>query len=479
MKTFKTIIITLVCGLALTACEDFLNITPEGQIKRDELLETPEGIEDALYGVYSQMRNQTLYGQELSFSTIELLAQSFTCEGNKMIDALTRYEYTNTSVKDMFEAIWTAMYKNISNVNSILDAPLVASATAYPYTIYKGEALGLRAFMHFDLVRLFAEQITQNPQAEGIPYATKFSLNTPDFESLAQNYEHILADLHEAERLLADEAKYVNTSVFMTDRQIHCNLYAVQALLARVYLTKGDKAKAAEYAKKVIDHSPYRLNDKTEIDGDLAGVLSRNETLFGIYYAEFYTSVYNKLEATQSFSSLNPRDDIEDLYAFEEQGVDFRKSSYLKIIDRSGTPTLRLSKLTDIYELKGNVAERPQDRILGINLIRIPEMYYIMSESLLEATDTIGATAYFDCVLQSRGLTPLAARTPVDTVTQVRINQERFKEYIGEGQTFYNLKRQHLSIDAWDKAANSTKTFAADKSIYAIPIPDSEYANRY
>lgn len=479
MKTFKTIIITLACSLALTACEDFLNITPEGQIKRDELLETPEGIEDALYGAYAQMRNQSLYGQELSFSTVELLAQTLTCEGNKTIEALTKYDYANTSVKGIFEGIWTAMYKNISNVNSILDAPLVASASEFPYTIYKGEALGLRAFMHFDLVRLFAEQITQNPQADGIPYAKSFSLNTPDFESLAQNYEHILADLHEAERLLADEAKYVNTSVFMTDRQIHCNLYAVQALLARVYLTKGDKAKAAEYAKKVIDHSPYRLNDKTEIDGDLAGVLSRNETLFGIYFAEFYTNVYNKLEATQSFSSLNPRDDIEDIYAFEEQGVDLRKSSYLKTIDRAGTPTLRLSKLTDIYELKGNVADRPKDRILGINLIRIPEMYYIMAEALLEATDTLGATAYFDDVLQSRGLTPLAARTPVDTVTQARINQERFKEYIGEGYTFYNLKRQHLSIDAWDKSTNSTKTFAADKRIYVIPIPDSEYANRY
>lgn len=479
MKTFKTIIITLACSLALTACEDFLNITPEGQIKRDELLETPEGIEDALYGAYAQMRNQSLYGQELSFSTVELLAQTLTCEGNKTIEALTKYDYANTSVKGIFEGIWTAMYKNISNVNSILDAPLVASASEFPYTIYKGEALGLRAFMHFDLVRLFAEQITQNPQADGIPYAKNFSLNTPDFESLAQNYEHILADLHEAERLLADEAKYVNTSVFMTDRQIHCNLYAVQALLARVYLTKGDKAKAAEYAKKVIDHSPYRLNDKTEIDGDLAGVLSRNETLFGIYFAEFYTNVYNKLEATQSFSSLNPRDDIEDIYAFEEQGVDLRKSSYLKTIDRAGTPTLRLSKLTDIYELKGNVTDRPKDRILGINLIRIPEMYYIMAEALLEATDTLGATAYFDDVLQSRGLTPLAARTPVDTVTQARINQERFKEYIGEGYTFYNLKRQHLSIDAWDKSTNSTKTFAADKRIYVIPIPDSEYANRY
>jgi hypothetical protein len=91
------------------------------------------------------------------------------------------------------------MYKNISNVNSVLAAPSVKDATTYPYTIYRGEALGLRAFMHFDLVRLFAPQYTVDPTAEGIPYATEFSLNTPEFESLEKTYEHILDDLHEAE----------------------------------------------------------------------------------------------------------------------------------------------------------------------------------------------------------------------------------------------------------------------------------------
>ena len=42
MKTMKYIII---CTLALmmTSCEDFLNITPDGQAKRDELLNTEIG----------------------------------------------------------------------------------------------------------------------------------------------------------------------------------------------------------------------------------------------------------------------------------------------------------------------------------------------------------------------------------------------------------------------------------------------------
>ena len=244
----KTIYI-LTCMSAMlfttTSCEGFLNITPDGQAKRDELLSTQQGIEDAMYGVYSQMRTQSLYGQELYFSTLEILSQTLWCNGSDGITAMGKYDWSHSSVKGVFESAWTAMYKNISNVNSVLNAPLVRDAVSHPYTVYRGEALGLRAFMHFDLVRLFAEQYTVNPKADGIPYATEFSLNTPEFESLEKNYEHILDDLHEAELLLADEDKHENEGNYMLDRQIHFNLRAVQATLARVYLTMGNNEKAA------------------------------------------------------------------------------------------------------------------------------------------------------------------------------------------------------------------------------------------
>lgn len=477
MKTFKHILVALACGITFTACDDFLDITPEGQIKGDELMRSPEGIEDALYGAYSQMRTSSLYGQELSFSNIEILAHNLSCKGNTTLTALSNHEYDNTNVKSMFEALWTAMYKNISNVNSILSADLVANAKEYPYTIYKGEALGLRAFMHFDLVRLYAEQITENPSADGIPYATEFSLNTPDFESLAENYKHILADLHAAEQLLADEAKYVDDRLFLTDRQIHCNLYAVQALLARVYLTMGDKENATFYAKKVIEESPYELNVKTDINGDVAGILSEKETLFGIYFAEFYSYVYNKLQATTSYYALNPRGDVENIYNQQAEGLDYRTAAYFTSIDLGGTPTLRLSKLTDPYELQNIGSSRPEELIQGINLIRMPEMYYIMAESLLESNPD-SATWYFDQVLESRGLTPLTERTTPQALTQELINLERFKEYFGEGQTFFNLKRQNLPINGWDVATGTEKTIPASTKVYVVPIPDSEYENR-
>ncbi len=472
MKHLQKIYIWVMMPLFLLSCQDFLDITPEGQIKRDQLLSTKTGIEDALYGVYAKMRNESLYGSELSFSTLEILAQYMECYGNNTVNALLEYRYTDTYVEDVFEAVWTNMYNNISNVNSVLNCDLVRNATAFPYTIYKGEALGLRAFMHFDLLRLFTEQITLNPAAAGIPYATEFSLNTPDFQPAAKVYELILADLLEAERLLADETVERNDTInFMKDRQIHFNLYAVKATLARVYLTKGDKENALKYAKDVIEHSDYSLSEKTEVIGDLAGILSKKETIFGVYYAKFYSLVSPKLQQQITYSSLDPRKDIMTFYDNENvNGVDFRGTAYFTATSSGSSVPYRLSKLTDIYELQNLASNRPASKILGINLLRMPEMYYIAAECLLD-TDYDAALGYFNEVLTHRGLEPLETwNAPYNVLTLDVISSERYKEFIGEGQTFFNMKRLNQSISAVD----GEKTIGASNSVYVVPIPHIE-----
>lgn len=456
--------------LATTSCDDFLDITPDGQVKRDPLLSTPEGIEDAMYGVYAQMRQQTLYGQELHFSTLEILSQTLWCNGNASVTAMSGYKWEHSSVKGIFEAVWTNMYKNISNVNSILDAPLVANASEYPYTIYRGEALGMRAFMHFDLVRLFAAQYTVNPAADGIPYATEFSLKTPEFESLAKNYEHIIADLLEAEALLADEENHAGEGNFMLDRQIHFNLHAVQATLARVYLTMGNNEMAAVYAQRVIDAGEFSLKEKTEVVNDLAGVLSRKETIFGIYFPGFYTNVSGKLQQVTSYYSLDLRDDFMELYERDASGLDFRTMAYFSESGVGDDVKYRLCKLTDIYELNNMASNRPQDLILGVNLIRLPEMYYIAAEALLDS-DYEAALALYNDVRVHRGLDPLEESK---TLTVELINDERYKEMIGEGQTYFNMKRQNLSILSHD----GKNTYNPVDGIYAIPVPDVELENR-
>lgn len=471
MKKMKFIITALFATLLLSvSCDDFLDITPDGQVKRDPLLSTPEGIEDAMYGVYSQLRSPSLYGEELYFSALEILSQTMWCYGSTGVTAMSEYKWDHSSVQGVMEAVWTAMYKNISNVNSVLDAPLVAGATEYPYTIYRGEALGLRAFMHFDLVRLFAEQYTVNPEADGIPYATEFSLNTPDFEPLAKNYEHIIADLTEAETLLADEAMYENESNFMLDRQIHFNLYAVQATLARVYLTMGNNDMAAEYALKVIAAGKQTLKEKTEVVNDLAGVLSVKETIFGLYYPGFYTNVNGKLQQVTSYYSLDLRSDFMELYEKDAAGLDFRTMAYFSESGIGDNVKYRLCKFTDIYEMNNMVSSRPAHLIQGVNLIRLPEMYYIAAEALL-ASDYDKALQLYNDVRVHRGLDPLEVEK---TLTVELLNDERYKEMIGEGQTYFNFKRQNLTIESHD----GTRIYKPVDGIYSIPVPDIEIENR-
>ena len=464
-NTIHAAMALLLCG-TMASCNDFLDITPDGQEKQETIMQTPEGIESALYGVYAQMRSTSLYGSYLSFKVLDIMAQHFTVYGgnNDHLAALANYDYTYSAVEEDFANIWTAMYGNISNVNAVIGCDLLSSQElAYPYNIYKGEALGLRAFMHFDLMRIFTEQYTQNPSASGIPYATTFSLDTPEFSTASECYDRILGDLLEAERLLANEEQYVDKGGFMKDRQIHFNLHAVRATLARVYLTMGNKEKALAYAKRVIEESGRKLTGTISLLGDVAGILSSNETVFGIYYNEFYSIVSSNLQQHVSWSSLEPRRDCKEI--FSRDGEDLRLSAYFQDDIAYSVPTF--IKLTDVYELNGII--RPADVIPGINLIRLPEMYYIVAECLLDSDPTL-ATEYFDTVIEHRGLTRLGERpTPVALTLDV-IDAERYKELWGEGQNFFNLKRRDAEITLPDETTV--------KPVYVVPVPDIEFDYR-
>lgn len=471
MKTIYKLALLAIVPCLGASCESFLDVNPDGQEKMETLLKTRDGIESAMYGAYSELRENSLYGCNLTYRLIDVMAQQFDCYGNEEITALAAYNYQHSDVKSDFETAWTTMYNTISNVNAVLNCNLVRGAEEYPYKIYRGEALGLRAFMHFDLLRIYTEQITLNSAASGIPYATEFSLNTPKFKKASEVYALIIADLKEAERLLADEDKYAGQDEWMTDRKIHFNLYAVKATLARVYLTMGDKENARIYAQDVIDHSGHTLTDKVDVANDVAGVLSNNETIWGVYYAGFYSVVNSYLQQLNSFSSLNPRRDYEAIFQKNLDGNDFRLDAYFAP-STTATSTIRFIKLTDIYEARGMAGSRPSDLILGINMIRLPEMYYIMAETLLDK-DPVTATKYFNEMLEHRGLTAIDQRPQPLTLNQTLINDERYKEFWGEGQSWFNLKRQNLPISMPDGTE-----VPASKDVYVVPIPNIEYDYR-
>ena len=152
------------------------------------------------------------------------------------------------------------------------------------------------------------------------------------------------------------------------------------------------------------------------------------------------------------------------------QVVRYYGPAYLTAVGADSRVGYRLSKLTDTYELENKEAERPADKVLGINMIRLPEMYYIAAECLLEK-DYDEALRLFDEVLEHRGLDPLENwGEGRNRLNMEAINSERYRELIGEGQTFFNMKRQNLTIMGVD----GETVIQPSKKVYVVPVPDIE-----
>lgn len=453
------------------SCSDFLNVNPAGEVVNDELFKNEEGFEDALYGVYSTLGKAELYGENLSFHLTDVAAQyffnSWPLHYTKKIQ---EYDYLHKDSRKVVDTIWISMYRNISYANNVLDnLKLKEPNSMRYYNLYKGEALGLRAFMHFELLRYYSD--INNPNARGIPYRESYVFNVYPFEPVATTYGKIIRDLLEAESLLAASDHYFkgigqNDGGFVRDRAIHMNIHAVQAILARVYWTKGMLKEAADYALKVINSKVYTLEEMTDIETMVHGVISDKEGIFGIYSKNVFAERTQTL-LYYSSSALFPKPEYQDIYEYEYDGMDYRRDKWFKELGDFGAEGLRCLKILDWYDIKQ--ISRPKNKVRGINMIRLPEMYYIVSEYYLGLDDIPNAHKYVDIVLKSRGLTPYSAREGMK-LSITKLNGERRKEYIAEGQYFHVMKK--YGLEAFDSI--SGKYFDAKDGIYIFPVPASE-----
>ena len=478
MRKLNIMTIVLTSGLMLSSCGDFLDVRPDSQKLESDLFSTPQGFEDAIYGVYGSMQSANLYGKELLWGLTDIMAQDLD-QNTESSRALSRYEYTqNNDLTMRFANVWSTAYTSIGYANNILSNLEGKSQESLPlYNLYKGEMLAVRAMLHFDILRLFC---STDESKQGIPYVTSYSQQINPFKKVGEVYDLILADLAEAEKLLQVEENSLtyprndeNYYKFQNYRQTHCNYYGVLALTARVYWMRGNMAKAAEYATKVIESKKFPLSEPSEVKDVYAGRLSPKEAIWGLYSNTYSGTCQTYLYEYASYRSYDPYFDgsgathllpYDQVYKLDVDATtqDFRLN-WFKI----GTGFARCHKLVDVYELSDQLA--PGDwssRVSGITLLHVSELYLIAAEALLN-TDYDKAVAYFNAETSSRGLAPLQSNV---TLTEDMIYNEYHKEMFGEGQMWYNMKRLNRDIIS----NQETRTIPASEDIYVLPIPQDE-----
>lgn len=453
----------------LTSSCSFLDIDTPGIVNNGKMFGNEQGFIDAMDGVYASMAAEGLYGKELSFGFIDEIAQLYFNDYGEGETTLTKsidLKYRDEDVRERIDGIWGDAYNVISSANSIIDNVSGHSYPGLPHI--EGEARAVRAMVHFDILRLFAPGM-ERPDAEAIPYADHFSITPFRRLTVKGVYDRITNDLERSYKLLSESPEISGRK----PSYVYMSKYAAAALLARVHNWAGNHEEAAKYAALALE-GDFQFTRDEQVKSLFKGYLADRECIFGLHAPNMYLDVRSNLYPTRlTESMLMVRDNYQTLFevpTFTSTNNDYRYQACFS--KRTWTKSVTLcTKLYDKNYDEDQIV--PTGRIPGPNLIRIPEMYYILAESAYASADTGHALEYLNTVVTARGLRPLSLED-IDTEAKFRrkLVGEYIKEYWSEGQIFFTYKRFNMDMDG----VNS-KHFTASDDIYVLPLPESEYEN--
>lgn len=449
--------------ITMVSCNKYLDVTPKSSISEDQIFETEIGFQQALSGVYAELATVSLYGDKLSLGFVSALAQNYdmTATGAPYKET-TALNYTSDEVVSHLKSIWNQSYKSIAGINNILNHTVSNKSVLADnsYALVRGEALGLRAYLHFDLLRLFGPHPSAN--IKSIPYETTVDNYATVPGTTSEVLALILKDIDEASTLMATIDAVPQNEV--ANRQVKMNYYGIKALEARVRMYMGDKEGAFAAASIVVNSNRFPFVDVSKVSA-IASVkdrLFKSELVFGLRsrYIQNWADGYFRYKLNTSFSLRRPDLDINTLY--ENISTDIRKQ-YLFEYDQL---TVYPSKFWQTYVLSTNESSTSTNRLDQlVPMLRISEMYYILAET---APSVANGLAYLNKVRSARALLPLSdAIVNSTSLLQTEIQKEYQKEFYGEGQLFFYYKRHQVAKMQFRNTAMISKD-------YVLPIPTDE-----
>ena len=225
-----------------------MDVSPKTSIPTDKQFESESGFKDALTGIYLKLGTKTLYAGDLTYAYLDELAGLYSdypgYNTNAVFNQSIVFDYENMFLSKK-NGIYSAMYNVIANINNFLeyvDKNKDVLVTERYYETMKGEALGLRAFLHFDLLRMFGPIYKEHPASKAIPYRTTFDKDATPVLSANEVVDAILKDLNAAEKLLKESdplhfftdqmgEELTEINQFLINREFRMNLYAVLSLI--------------------------------------------------------------------------------------------------------------------------------------------------------------------------------------------------------------------------------------------------------
>ena len=431
----KIIFFLFALTFTIMSCNKVLDVKPTDSVAAEDAIKNKAGVEHALIGSYNALQATGLY--YLNAIIIgDIAADNLTHTGTMM-------EYGQIERKpipaenSIVEGMWSGAYNGINCVNNILvKLPGISDITQAESDQYEGEALFIRALLHYYLVTYFG----------GVPIQTQPTLDLSKID-IARNtaeevYTQVINDLTTA------KAKLSTSKV-----KGRADSYAASALLAKVYLSKfqliGDQPSAGlaiTEATRVIDDGGYLL--ATDYGSMFNPATNSPESIFEVVF-----DAQNFTRLAQYFYSR----DLSGRYEFAPE------AELIQSYEAADTIRLKESVAYNGSQPYGYKYKDVSGGTDHVYVFRLAEMYLIRAEALAYSNGDIASIqADINTIRNRAGL----ANTTAATIPELKqaIDYECRHEFAFEGHRWPDLVR----------TKRASAVLGIDEKYTLFPIPLSE-----
>ena len=453
MKKIKYYLSVVAAVSVIAACDKKLDVLPQQNITPEQI-QTGEDVKALLFGEYALLQGASGYGERLKFVPDLLAAENqldFVGTFTNYKDVYNKQQISNNSIP---LGIWSNGYKIINLSNTVLSK--ISLVSDDEKDIITGEAEFFRGLILFELVKLFAQPYSAGNTASnpGVPivldapqYIYDSTTSLVSRATVEDVYDQVISDLTDAMDKLPE-----------TQENARATKYSVEAILARVYMSKGEYANAATMANDIIESGYFSLT--STYNQAFNNVGNSTEDIFGIQQtAQSNAGTTNS--GINTFYSSYPvgRGDVQVNAGYFDyfEAFDFRVSF---ADDNNNGGFIYVGQ--SIGGIPGYYTRKYEKLYKTVPVVRLSEMYLTRGEAnLRKGGSPVGGVDPLDDINIIR---ERSGASDLDEVSGSDFVDERFRELGFEGDRLWTLKRLKMDVDG----------YAYDDPILVLPIPQRE-----
>ena len=500
MKNILKYSALLLIIFALTRCD--LNVIPEDALTSEQITNTSDGLPSLVNGLYAIFKESVDYGSHCYirqfYQMSDFASDDIVCGYKTEDDLINSFRFRDrTAEKSNINYFWEASYKIIYGANVAISMADLKGDDPLTNQL-KGESYFLRAYATHNLVRFFAKPYNDaNKMEPGVILREDKSDNKPkERATLEETYNYIISSLKTAESLMSEEMPGERVN----DNHKYAGIYAVWALLSRVYLYIGDLDNCITYADKVILSGPFTLETPETYPAYFSSAKASSESIWLIPY----NTVDDQLEG--SVASMIYNGDV----CWGEEGAtpslmnDMGFGTSMVDIDQRWKYILKdepgLKNGVMLYYISKFSGQDGSQTLSSPVFLRLAEVYLNRAEAYAKKGEKTAAVADLNTVRENRIIPPEGETiddylydegTISDDDLPDVVLKERRIELAFEGHRIFDLLRNNKEIirnywgfhlDSYNGVPGSSEpgldaggvVFQPDDPNVIYPIPSSE-----